>query len=636
MVKFRNTFSFFFFYLILMCYPFQIRATYESDYTSSLSYELIKYHIKVNIPKTYDKFEITAECILTGNKKVFPDTVKMILGERSTGVKPEIIEVNSKRKRNLDYLWKEPHLRVLIPEKLKKPGKFELQIKYELKKDSTYYNDRYSPFAFEISDSLCHINAAITRNDNWYPKIEGTLYKRLPDFNLSINLPKHLEVMASGQLIETEINTNRKIYHWENYPEITDRSLYFFASRTSKRIKEYSDGFRIILYLPENTLQESIDEVTGIIHRSYRFFESRFGIVPGNEYKVMAFPYGFSGLYRSMTIPASLFSDKIKNSDIFYPSRSIIHEVSHTWWGNKISANTQEDYWLFEGFAKYSEIIGIKPAGGPDIENLSFSRLKLSTLPYLDKVPPICNSGKEENRMLQRVSSYYMGATFLKLLEYTLGKKKFFNSMKEYADKFSGKCIDTDVFIDFMKSYLQESEQNLPGKYLKNPGYSRYRIKKIYDDGMLNGFLIINTGDKPVLSPYIIKNNEKEKSGRIFIPVGDEKIIKNKDKSTGDSLTFKIDPLNIFPVVREDFCGAGGMLYRNPEGRIIFINVVEGSPLSDAGVKDGMFLLDVEGENLKNKHLEELNKIFQRTCGKSLNLRIQDIDKDTLEVVVKY
>lgn len=633
---FRNSIKFFFYGLFIF-YPLLSGASSESDSTEILPYKLTGYDIKVYIPETFDRFKVMAGCSIENSTGSTPDTVSLILGKRSFGVKPEVTGVNNGENNALDYSWEEPNLKIEIPEKLGKMEELKLYVEYELRKDSEYYDDRYSPFAFETSDSLCHINAAITRNDNWYPKVERTLYERLPEFNLRISVPLNLEVMASGQLAGTEVKENRKIYYWENYPEITDRSLYFFASERIKKIKNYPDGFRIVMYLPEDTCSETLKEVTDIIYRSFKFFKSNFGEVPGNEYKIMAFPYGFSGLYRSMTAPVSLFTERIKNSDIFYPSRTIIHEVSHTWWGNKVSADTRENYWMFEGFAKYSEIIGIKAVGGPDIEDFSFSRLKLSTIPYLGKVPAIWNSGKEENRTLQRVSSYYMGATFLRMLQYASGEQKFFKAMREYTDEFSGKCINTEVFIDFMEDYLSEPEQDLLDKYLKNPGYSRYIVKEIYDnDGKITGFSVTNSGDKPILSPYTLLCNEKKESGRIFLPVNANKIVKCENKSETGNFKFTMDPLNIYPVIEENICGAGGMVYRNSEGKILFINIVDGTPLSNAGVEDGMILVDIEGESLEDMNLGELNKLLQRESGSKLEINIENSRKDTIEVILNY
>jgi len=46
-----------------------------------------------------------------------------------------------------------------------------------------------------------------------------------------------------------------------------------------------------------------------------------------------------------------------------------------------VVSDASKDYWLFEGFAKYSEIIALKPTPGLYVELESFRRRKKRSAP---------------------------------------------------------------------------------------------------------------------------------------------------------------------------------------------------------------------------------------------------------------
>jgi hypothetical protein len=613
------------------CYRYNIS-------TSILPYRFTQYNIQVTVPDTYDRLDVVALCHMERGNLPIPDTLRLILGQRSIGIAPEVTSVSDGQKMDIKFIWQEPYLFLSIPESWHERKVVNLRIEYTLKKDLDYSSDSYSPFAFEISDSLCHINAAITRTDNWYPKIEGTHYNRLPEFKLLINVPDHFEVMASGCLKNVRENAGRKTFEWHNYQEITDRSLYFFAAQRNKLIQAYPDGFQVVLYIPQDTQDENIREISDVIHKSFRFFETKFGKVPGNEYKIMAFPYGYSGLYRSMTAPLHIFTQKIQNSDIYYPTRLLIHEVSHTWWGNVVSANTKQDYWLFEGFAKYSEVKGIKPAGGPDIEILSFSRIKMSTLPYLEYVSTILDAGMEENSFLKTVSSYYRGATFLKMIEYAMGEEEFYQALQDYTQTYQNQCVTTDEFIQLMMVHCPESMKNLFTDYLYQQDYSRYILLELETkDENTRTFIIRNTSDKLICTDVLIQDGMTTKYQKLFLPKSREKqITVRRSPLPTQKKPVIIDPDGIFPLWESGLRGPGGLVYRSNLGQVVFINVIANTPLYDAGIQDNMILLNIDGEELSDKSMEDLNKLLIRHQGTQLKLSIMESGCDSVEVVVKY
>ena len=608
---------------------------------ANYNYKINYYNIYVDIPDSYDRFNVTALLELEKLKHGSNKNPEIIICKYFNGVKVGNIRVYSFQEQELCTVKSGDRIVIKIPDNIMKKDRFVLRINYVIKKGKEHRNDPYADFAFKISKELCHINASITRTDNWFPKLAGTFMARVHRFKLSVETSKDMEVMASGKLRKIVNKGKRKVYIMENYHGISHRSLYFFASRMKRVVKKFPDGFRVIMIIPGNSCNRNTDKISKTIHDSYRYFENTYGKIPGNEYKILAFPYGYAGLFNSMCVPVSLFTRRIEDNKICFPSRILIHEVSHTWWGNGVSSNPEENYWLYEGFAKYSEITGIKTVLGADVERESFSRLKLATLPYIGKEPAIIDAGKCRNRNLQIAAAYYKGAIFLRLLESVIGRKNFMRGMRDYVRINRGESISTDDFRRIMQNHSKVDLKELFQDYVEKPGFARYSIKKVNvfksDNKYIHKFEVRNTGDKKIYTDYSCTSTLGKQRGELIIAKNDSAFIDiispNED---GKDVEIKLDPDNVFPIIPEKLQGCGGVVYINKSNKIKFYGVLKDSPLAKSGVRDGMTLLGVNGKKVSGKDMIELNYMLSQPPGTKLKLKVGSYGDSFEEVIISY
>ena len=291
-------------------------AVAEIECRDARDYKIVEYDLTVRIPDDYDRIDINALLGINCVSREAPGCVRILLGKNFRGAKFIDVVVSDSQNERIPFTFEDSLLELDVSNSFGESMKASLRIEYSMVKDTSFY-DEYSPFTWEISDSLCHINASITRTDNWYPKVAGTMPDRLAPFRLSIDVPAKFEVMASGRLEDVITKDGRKTYAWENYEGVTDRSLYFFAQEQSMTIKEFPDGLRIMMYTTSNARPDNMDFLAGVVHKSYRFFEGVYGELPWNEYKIMSFPYGYSGLFNSSNAPVALFDSEIVHNDIY-------------------------------------------------------------------------------------------------------------------------------------------------------------------------------------------------------------------------------------------------------------------------------------------------------------------------------
>ncbi len=152
----------------------------------------------------------------------------------------------------------------------------------------------------------------------------------------------------------------------------------------------------------------------------YPFLDTKYGIVASS----------FSGGMEHPTL-TSIGTDILANT-----SRNIttllVHELSHDWWGDRVTMRTWDDIWLNEGFATYGEVLYLEKAQGlapgPTLSSSSYDDGlyggRLAPPVVADPADPFRNTG----------SVYYKGARALHMLRRLVGDAAFFPALRGYGD----------------------------------------------------------------------------------------------------------------------------------------------------------------------------------------------------------
>ena len=608
-------------FLILTASAFAVEPSIES------------YEITAKVPSSYEYLEVKADMKITSPEPLMD--FRLCQYFRSTKVKD--IKVYFNEEEPLEYTFKENILTVHMPPE-ENPS--SITVSYKIY-GAPEEGDKYAGFAFNVSEDDCHINASITRTDNWFPKLKDTGAERLPPFKLNIDVPEDLEVMASGKLYYVAENLGRKVYKWKNYEGITDRSLYFFARKCEKIVKIYDDNFSVILYVPFGSIEENVEFISQVIYNSYRFFEEKFGKTGFNEYKAMATPFGYSGLFNSMTLGEEYFTEEIVHNDMYFPTRSVVHEVSHTWWGNILAFDADKDYWLFEGFAKFSETIALEPVLSAPVEEESFRRMKLLYMVYYGYDKPVAQAGEIEERVLQAPVAYHKGALFLKTLLLLMGEEAFYDGMKEYVKTFRGKTVSTGDFKNIMQGFTSIDLDKLFKDYVEEAPIGEYRVilmgsTENEKGNFVTRFKIENTGGKDIYTEIGVKTYLEDYKKKVYIAEGAAFYLEvlNTEPVSVDVLT--VDGPACYLLCEKGSKGPGGFVYITPGGECSFIQLLEKGLFAENNIKNGMNLLEINGKKTSEMGLLDLNRAIVCKAGEKLTLLVEFEENDVREVELLY
>jgi len=135
-------------------------------------------------------------------------------------------------------------------------------------------------------------------------------------------------------------------------------------------------------------------------------------------------------------------------SNIFYSENSvtgerssealIAHEIAHQWFGNSASEANWHHVWLSEGFATYFTNLYMEQQYGKEELRKRVQEQRRSVLNFAkEKRVPIVNTSIENYMQLLNANSYQKGGWVLHMLRKKVGEEVFWQSIKDYYQKFA-------------------------------------------------------------------------------------------------------------------------------------------------------------------------------------------------------
>ena len=168
--------------------------------------------------------------------------------------------------------------------------------------------------------------------------------------------------------------------------------------------------------------------------------------------------------------------------------RLLANTLAHQWWGASLSPASRDDWWLEDGFARYSEARYIESAAGQAALQEAVKDMSVGALAY-DTVP-LSSVGK-----LDMFSPEFQslvtdkGAMILHMLRWVIGDQKFDQVMREFASQYAGKSVTADDFRALVEKDYGDKLTWFFSQWLDSTGAPEFKTKyTIYRLGNNKGF----------------------------------------------------------------------------------------------------------------------------------------------------
>lgn len=296
-------------------------------------------------------------------------------------------------------------------------------------------------------------------NRSWIPTQDSPGIRQ--SWSARITVPADLVAVMSGERLTPAGEPAAKGWHSYRFRMNHNVPPYLIALAVG------DIGFRPIdrrtgVYTEPSTLARDAAELSDT-GRMVSAAEALYGAYRWGRYDVLVLPpsFPFGGMENptlTFATPTIVTGDK-SNVDV------IAHELAHSWSGNLVTNATWSDSWLNEGFTTYFEnrideaLYGKERAA--TLADLSWDDLQrdLKAAPDPDATRL---HGKPEGTYGEL--DYTKGSTFLRTIEYTVGRARWDAYLKSYFDRHAFQPQTTAGFLADLRANLIRGDAALEAK----------------------------------------------------------------------------------------------------------------------------------------------------------------------------
>jgi Peptidase family M1 domain/Tetratricopeptide repeat len=382
-------------------------------------------------------------------------------------------------------------VRVQLPAALAKDASSTLTFTYEGQLESADDSPVPGLKLAYIGDDTSYLLYA----GRWFP-VSGFGINRFTS-TISITLPAHMVVIGSGKESVTETPASNKpnasVLPTKTYTFVCDKPSFpgTIVAGIFEEFKSNEAGLDLHVFF-KPTHQSLAPEYTTTAVEEFTYFITLFGLPPSQKLNVVEIPADTVPFIWAPEI-AGLQGPSITEKTNY---RLLADAIAHQWWGVSVSPASLDDWWLSDGFSRYSEALYVENASGAAgleevVKDMSVGALAYDTVPLSSASKLDLYSTEFQSLTTDK------GAMILHMLRWVLGEDKFNKTMREFASDFAGKSATTDDFKAVAEKYYGDQLTWFFSQWLDSTGAPEFKLK--YTVYRLGGAAaMVQPGDKKI------------------------------------------------------------------------------------------------------------------------------------------
>jgi len=326
----------------------------------------------------------------------------------------------------------------------------------------------------------------------WFP-VSGYGINRFTS-TISLTVPAHMIAIGSGkQSLTTASPKKNAPANSKTYTFTWDKPS-FPGTIIAGDFQEYkSDEAGIDLHVFFKPLHQKLSpDYASTAIKAFTYYVTQYGNAPSTSLKIVELP--------DDTVPSSwapemaLMAGRAISEKINY--RLLANTIAHQWWGVSVSPAAKDDWWINDGFARYSEARYVESAAGQagleemvkdmSVGALAYDTVPLSTTAKLDYFSPEFQSVVTDK-----------GAMILHMLRWLVGEPKYLKTMRDFATKYAGKSASTADFQALAEENYGQKLTWFFSQWLDSTGAPEFKTKyTVYRLGNNKGFRVVGQIDQ--------------------------------------------------------------------------------------------------------------------------------------------
>jgi len=369
-------------------------------------------------------------------------------------------------------------------ERLSADSTVRVQLANTLKKDtSTALNFEYEGTLESADDSpvpglkLAAIDdetSVLLYAGRWFP-VNAYGINRFTS-TIRITVPAHMLVIGSGKETVSDTPPSQKSaggLPTKTFTFVCDKPS-FPGTIIAGAFQEFkSDEAGLDLHVYFKPIHQNLGALyTETAIKEFTYFVTRFGPLPSTTLRVVEIPDDMVPAAWAPELAA--IASRAVTEKVNY--RLLANTIAHQWWGGSVSPASLDDWWLNDGFARYSEALYVEHAAGEagleeavkdmSVGALAYDTVPLATIGKLDMYSPEFQSLATDK-----------GAMILHMLRYVVGDQKFDAAMREFAGKYAGKSASMDEFQTITEKVYGDRLTWFFTQWLNSTGAPEFKVK---------------------------------------------------------------------------------------------------------------------------------------------------------------
>src|SRR5271165_3257449 len=362
-------------------------------------------------------------------------------------------------------------IRVPLPAGLSKDASTTLTFEYEGEIESADDSPVPGLKLAYIGDDTSYLLYA----GRWFP-VSGYGLNRFTS-TISITVPAHLLVIGSGKVTATEHAASNK----PNTSVLPTKTFTFTSSAPSfpgtivagvfQEYKSDEAGLDLHVFF-KPTHKDLAPAYTTTAVQEFTYFITLYGTLASQKLNVVELPEDTVPYAWAPEIAALAGSSITQKTNY----RLLADAIAHQWWGVSVSPATKDDWWISEGFSRYSEAMYVENAAGEGgleeaVKDMSVGALAYDTVPLSSAAKLDLYSTEFQSLTTDK------GAMILHMLRWVLGEDKYNKTMRDFATQYAGKSATTDDFRTIAEKNYGDQLTWFFSQWLDSTGAPEFKLK---------------------------------------------------------------------------------------------------------------------------------------------------------------
>ena len=302
----------------------------------------------------------------------------------------------------------------------------------------------------------------------WFPCVDNFTDRSTYDFHITTD--SGYMAVCNGLPKATTINSdNSNTWNWQlNQPIPTYLACVAISNYTPVKFTYAgkSKNFEVILAaIASDTVKVKASMIN--LSKALQFFESKFSDYPFERAGYVMVPFSGGAMEHATCITYPLFGvDGTLNYETL-----MAHELSHMWWGNMVTCESESEMWLNEGWASFCEALFMELMYGKE----SFYAEMNEKLLLVMRSAHIRDGGfLVLNQIPHNVTYgdhvYKKGALTVTALRYFMGDTAFYKACNSYLTKYQFQSSNSIQLRDEFQKYTAINLTNFFNEWVFTAG----------------------------------------------------------------------------------------------------------------------------------------------------------------------